>query len=64
MYTVQEKMWRVQRFSGGFSLRGVCDLFEQTYPRRPKPSATIVIRTIQRYKNTGKYHVRSQGHSP
>lgn len=48
MYSVEKKLSLVKWY-----LRGLADLFQITYPDRPKPSLATTSKYVQKYKNIG-----------
>lgn len=53
MYTTSEKVWWVKEHTAGLSYRGVCDSFHDTFPNRPKPNCSTVMRCLKRFEATG-----------
>jgi hypothetical protein len=53
LYTVQEKVGWVRQYYSGRSYREIADHFHTTFPLRPKPSHTSIVRCVRRFEATG-----------
>lgn len=61
VYTVLEKVWWVERRNEGLSFENVCDAFVETFPQRPRPNQTTVMRTYARFRETGSVAYQRRG---
>lgn len=64
MYSKEEKIWWIQKHNAGYSFRDICNVFHETYPLRPKPYHTTVMRCYERFMRTGCVEFHRTGSHP
>lgn len=57
MYSTKEKVWWVEKCGAGYSYHQVSELFPASFPGRPKPSHTTIMRCYKKFKETGCVNV-------
>lgn len=60
-YSIEERVFMVQSFYSGNSLRRVRDLFSVKFNHRPIPSKSTINNCIRKFKETGSVTTKSRG---